>query len=93
MVILQTRELKPYCSKEIMTKVDELVAAKEGIELRQGFWIEFVGVSKNRGTPTSSISVGFSIINHPFWGFSPYFLETSLCPHFFFKVLQIRKKI
>ena len=27
-----------------------------------------VGVSKNRGTPTSSILVGFSIINHPFWG-------------------------
>ena len=30
-----------------------------------------MGVSKNRGTPKSSI--GFSIINHPFWGFSPYF--------------------
>ena len=26
------------------------------------------GVSKNRGTPKSSILVGFSIINHPFWG-------------------------
>ena len=25
-----------------MTKVDELVTAKEGIELRQGFWIEAV---------------------------------------------------
>lgn len=36
------RELKPYCSEEIMTKVDELVTAKEGIELRQGFWIESV---------------------------------------------------
>ena len=28
-------------------------------------------VSKNRGTPKSSISIGFSIINHPFWGY-PY---------------------
>ena len=25
-------------------------------------------VSENRGTPKSSISKGFSIINHPFWG-------------------------
>ena len=28
-------------------------------------------VSKNRGTPKSSILIGFSIINHPFWGFPP----------------------
>ena len=32
-----------------------------------------MGVSKNRGTPKSSILIGFSIINHPFWGVSPYF--------------------
>ena len=25
-------------------------------------------VSKNNGTPKSSILIGFSIINHPFWG-------------------------
>ena len=25
-------------------------------------------VSKNRCTPKSSILIGFSIINHPFWG-------------------------
>ena len=25
-------------------------------------------VSENNGTPKSSISIGFSIINHPFWG-------------------------
>ena len=28
----------------------------------------YVGVSKNRGTPKSSSLIGFSIINHPFWG-------------------------
>ena len=28
----------------------------------------YIGVSKNRGTPKSSILIGFSIINHPFWG-------------------------
>ena len=25
-------------------------------------------VSENRGTPKSSILIGFAIINHPFWG-------------------------
>ena len=28
----------------------------------------FMGVSKNNGIPKSSILIGFSIINHPFWG-------------------------
>ena len=27
-----------------------------------------MGVSENRGTPKSSILIGFSIINHPCWG-------------------------
>ena len=31
-----------------------------------------MGVSKNSGTPKSSILIGFSIINHPFLGY-PYF--------------------
>ena len=26
-----------------------------------------LGVSENRGSPKSSILIGFSIINHPFW--------------------------
>ena len=29
--------------------------------------LQYMGVSKNRGTPKSSILIGFSIINHPFW--------------------------
>ena len=29
-----------------------------------------MGVSKNRGTPKSSILIGVSIINYPFWGYS-----------------------
>ena len=36
-----------------------------------------MGVSENSGTPKSSILIGFSIINHPFWGY-PYFLETPI---------------
>ena len=30
--------------------------------------IIYMGVSKNGGTPKSCILIGFSIINHPFWG-------------------------
>ena len=28
----------------------------------------YMGVSENNGTPKSSTLIGFSIINHPFWG-------------------------
>ena len=34
-------------------------------------------VSENSGTPKSSILIGFSIINHPFWG-TPIFGNTQL---------------
>ena len=37
-----------------------------------------MGVSKNRGgPPKSSILIGFSIINHPFWG-TPIFGNTHI---------------
>ena len=36
-----------------------------------------MGVSENSGTPKSSISIGFSIINHPFWG-TPFFGNTRM---------------
>ena len=32
------------------------------------WWWSNMGVSKNNGTPKSSILIGFSIINYPFWG-------------------------
>ena len=32
---------------------------------------------KNRGTPKSSILIGFSLINHPFWG-TPIFGNTHI---------------
>ena len=34
-------------------------------------------VSENRDTPKSSILIGFSIINHPFWG-TPIFGNTHI---------------
>ena len=33
---------------------------------------------KNNGTPKSSILIGFSIINHPFWGPTPVFGNTQI---------------
>ena len=35
-------------------------------------------VSENGGTPKASILIGFSIINHPFWG-TPIFGDTHIC--------------
>ena len=39
-----------------------------------------MGVSENSGTPKSSILIGFSIINHPFWG-TIIFRNTHIFPH------------
>ena len=52
-----------------------LVAFVDG----QFIWWEPVdtGVSENRGTPKSSILIGISIINHPFWGI-PIFGNTHI---------------
>ena len=41
---------------------------------------EHLGVSKNNGTPKSSILIGFSIINHLFWGMYPYFWKHPMAP-------------
>ena len=43
---------------------------------------DYVGVSENSGTPKSSILIGFSIINHPFWGIF-IFGNTHVDPHVF----------
>ena len=41
-------------------------------------WKEtYMDVSENSGTPKSSILIGFSIINHPFWG-TPIFGNTHI---------------
>ena len=47
----------------------------------ENVWLAFpyesqMGVSINGGTPKSSILVGFSLINHPFW--VPPLMETSI---------------
>ena len=52
--VLSNRRLRP-------SGVDAVVIQNDD------FWLD-MGVSKNRGIPKSSILIGFSIINHPFWG-------------------------
>ena len=37
----------------------------------------YMDISENSGTPKSSILIGFSIINHPFWG-TPIFGNTHI---------------
>ena len=48
-----------------------------------------MGVSKNSGTPKSSILIGCSIINHPFWGFSPYFWKHPYNARYVFLIVSI----
>ena len=50
-----------------------------------------MGVSKNRGTPKSSISIGCSIINHPFWG-TPIFGNTHIMTRWLFERLQFHEQ-
>ena len=45
-----------------------------GALIKEGL-VQYMGVSENSGTPKSSILIGFSIINHPFWG-TPIFGNT-----------------
>ncbi len=44
---------------------------------------QYMDVSKNRGTPKSSILIGVFIINHPFWG-TPIFGNTHINTQFDF---------
>ena len=44
-------------------------------------------VSENRGTPKSSILIGFAMINHPFWG-TPIFGNTHITSHQTYRPIQ-----
>ena len=53
-----------------------------------------MGVSKNNGTPKSSILIGFSIINHPFWdtpifGNTYIYIFSYLFSNFWMQTLEI----
>ena len=51
---------------------EQTVEGMEGYQTRN-----YMDVSKNSGTTKSSILIGFSIINHPFWG-TPIFGNTHI---------------
>ena len=66
----KTIKISDFPSSSSSTK--KIVIKKKNIN-----WTCFkinMGVSKNRGTPKSSIFIGLSMINHPFWGVFPLFL-------------------
>ena len=72
-----SREFFPSNKKNAHTKTKQQITHR---------CLTYMGVSKNRGTPKSSILIGFSIINHPFWG-TPIFGNTHMIfrlPLFFF---------
>ena len=66
------------------TRIDEAEAEARGVS-QTGFslilavkeTLKHMGVSVNGGTPRSSILIGFSIMNHPFWG-TPMFGNTHI---------------
>ena len=64
-------------SVELKISGSQVPSAKGGWEEKMGYKSTYLGVSKNNGTPKSSILIGFSIINRPFWGI-PIFGNTHL---------------
>ncbi len=71
---VQNTELIPESKKRtnVETKSRRLVRSisKSDMMFEDQRWKHsYMGVSKNRGTPKSSILIGCSIINHPFWGY------------------------
>ena len=51
-----------------------------------------MGVSKNRGTPKSSILIGFSILNHPFWGYHYFWKNQDETPELMDEILELMVK-
>ena len=73
---------KVHFKLDCRIRYDPFVPSKLTIEHDQLEKKIHMGVSLNGGTPKSSILIGFSIINHPFWG-TPIFGNTHIAiPHF-----------
>ena len=82
---MQCRELRSAYAENGFAVARQLVARWWfTFPLFSGIFTPYMGVSKNRGTPKSYILIGFSIINHPFWG-TPFFRSTHI-------LLEARKK-
>ena len=70
---LQSIVHKPQSAGDQFSLLHKSLATWCVRELKLRWLVNHMDVSKNRGTPKSSILIGVSLINHPFWGFSPYF--------------------
>ena len=67
-------DLKPQVCDEILSLgIDDSKNVILPMSQDSGYMV----VSENSGTPKSSILIGFSIINHPFWG-TPIFGNTHI---------------
>ena len=64
----------PFCTQQLYGWNGPRSQQPPGDEFFGWLFVEssYLDVSENSGTPKSSILIGFSIINHPFWG-TPYF--------------------
>ena len=71
---LLTKKRAFSCLKAVEGLVGTLTKC---LQLGEGSCEKDMGVSKNNGTPKSSVLIGFSIINHPFWG-TPIFGNTHM---------------
>ena len=70
--ILQWRATKPWVAHLAPWKSQTNHQDQQEVKIEITVYL---GVSKNNGTPKSSILIGFSIINHPFWA-TPIFGNT-----------------
>ena len=63
---------------EWVALTDKLIKQMEIELVETKFMTHLTGGFLNGGTPKSSILIGFSIINHPFWG-TPIYGNHQLC--------------
>ena len=63
------QDLKTSCQPRHRTSLlSKLKSQLDTLSRKNSSSQNCMGVSENHGTPKSSILIGFSIINHPFWG-------------------------
>ena len=67
---------------------DQMPLKKKSPKIKRGLVGLFMDVSENSGTRKSSSLVGFSIINHPFWG-TPIFGNTHITYRWWFHVVFV----
>ena len=75
--MLRYRLLPKYSFEEMQEAIKCL--RHLAVNRSMGRPVTYMDVSENSGIPKSSILIGFSIINHPFWG-TPIFGNTHILP-------------